>query len=60
MSNGWGILLVRDLRADMRQAIQVLRADTRPQHQEGLTVLQGHTHADDGTADFHQLNARAD
>ncbi len=47
--NGRAILLIRDLRADMRR-----------QHQELLTVLQGHTHEEDGTAVFHQLTASAD
>ena len=60
MFNGWGILLVLDLRADMRQAIQILRSDTRQQHQKGLTVLQGQTHADSGADVFHPLTAQAD
>ena len=47
--NGWAILLIRDLRADMRR-----------QHQELLAVLQGHTHDEAGNAVFHQLTASAD
>lgn len=47
--NGWAILLIRDLRADMRR-----------QHLELLAVLQGHTHNEDGAAVFHQLTASAD
>ena len=47
--NGRAILLIRDLRADMRR-----------QHQELLAVLQGHTHDEDGAAVFHQLTASAD
>lgn len=47
--NGWAILLIRDLRADMRC-----------QHLELLAVLQGHTHNEDGAAVFHQLPASAD
>ena len=47
--NGWAILLIRDLRADMRR-----------QHLELLAVLQGHTHDEDGAAVFHQLTASAD
>ena len=47
--NGWAILLIRDLRADMRR-----------QHLELLTVLQGHSHNEDGAAVFHQLTASAD
>ena len=47
--NGWAILLIRDLRADIRR-----------QHQELLAVLQGHTHDEDGNAVFRQLTASAD
>ena len=47
--NGWAILLIRDLRADMRR-----------QHLELLAVLQGHTHDEEGAAVFHQLTASAD
>ena len=47
--NGWAILLIRDLRADMRR-----------QHLELLAVLQGHTHDEEGAAVFHQHTASAD
>ncbi len=47
--NGWAILLIRDLRADMRR-----------QRQELLAVLQGRAHDETGAAVFHQLTASAD
>ena len=47
--NGWAILLIRDLRADLRR-----------QHQDLLAVLQGYTHEEDGAAVFHQLTVSAD
>ena len=47
--NGWAILLIRDLRADLRR-----------QHTELLAILQGHTHNEDGAAVFRQLTASAD
>ena len=47
--NGWAILLIRDLRADLRR-----------QHQVLLAVLQGHTHDEDDTAVSHQLTESTD
>ena len=47
--NGWAILLIRDLRADLRR-----------QHQVLLAVLQGHTHDEDDTAMSQQLTESTD
>ncbi len=63
---GWVYWLFRDLRNDMRANIQDLRNDMRTNiqdlenkmdrnHQAMLTLLQGHTHADDESAVFHRL-----
>jgi ABC-type nickel/cobalt efflux system permease component RcnA len=63
---GWVYWLFRDLRNDMRANIQDLRNDLRANiqdlenkmdrnHQAMLTLLQGHTHADDESAVFHRL-----
>ena len=59
---GWVYWLFRDLRNDMRANIQDMRANIQDlenkmdrNHQAMLTLLQGHTHADDESAVFHRL-----
>jgi hypothetical protein len=52
---GWVYWLFRDLRNDMRANIQDLENKMDRNHQATLTLLQGHTHADDESAVFHRL-----
>ena len=68
---GWVYWLFRDLRNDLRANIQDLRNDMQANiqdlenkmdrnHQATLTLLQGHTHADDESAVFHRLSDTGD
>jgi predicted negative regulator of RcsB-dependent stress response len=46
---------IQDLRNDLRANIQDLENKMDRNHQAMLTLLQGHTHADDESAVFHRL-----
>ena len=52
----------QDLRADMERNYQELQANMDRNHQAVLTLLQGHTHADEGAgaARFHNLPGTGD
>ena len=52
---GWVYLLFRILRDEMRTMRQELLDRMDRNHREVLTLLQHHTHGEDGRPVFHQL-----
>ena len=52
---GWMYWLVRDLREEIRRVERDLREEMHRNHREQMTLLQYHTHGDDGLPMFHQV-----
>ena len=52
---GWMYWLTRDLRKEIRRVERGLREEMRRNHREQMTLLQYHTHRDDGLPMFHQV-----